>query len=126
MSAQEEARAHLAKAREFLQAAQFNVDLELFNAATSDAVVSGVNSKDAICLRLTGTTRKADNHHEAVAELKAAGPVDSSLAPTLSRLLKLKTKAQYQSASVARADATKAVEWATRMLEAADAVVTAR
>ena len=126
MSAIEEARAHLAKAREFLQAAHFNLDLELFNAATSNAVVSGINSKDAICMRLTGTTKKADNHNEAVAELKAAGPAGASLAPTLSRLLKLKTKSQYQPASVAEADATKAVEWASRMLEAAEAVVTAR
>jgi len=126
MSALEDARAHLAKAREFLQAAQFNLDLELFNAATSDAVISGINSKDAICLRLTGTTRKADNHNEAVAELKAAGPAGAALAPTFSRLLKLKTKSQYQSASVAKADANKAIEWATRMLEGAEAVVTTR
>jgi len=126
MSALEDARAHLAKAREFLQAAQFNLDLELFNAATSDAVISGINSNDAICLRLTGTTRKADNHNEAVAELKAAGPAGAALAPTFSRLLKLKTKSQYQSASVAKADANKAIEWATRMLEGAEAVVTTR
>ncbi|UMG91401.1 HEPN domain-containing protein [Nocardioides sp. TF02-7] len=126
MSALEDARAHLAKAREFLQAAQFNLDVELFNAATSDAVISGINSKDAICLRLTGTTRKADNHNEAVAELKAAGPAGAALAPTFSRLLKLKTKSQYQSASIAKAEANKAVEWATRMLDGAESVVTAR
>ena len=126
MSALEQARAHLAKAREFLQAAQFNLDLDLFNAATSDAVISGINSKDAICLRVTSTTRKADNHNEAVAELKAAGPVGASLASTLNRLLRLKTKSQYQSASIASADASRAVEWATRMLDAAEQVVTAR
>lgn len=50
----DEARAHLAKAREFLTAAELNLDLDLFNAATSNAVISGINSKDAICLRLTG------------------------------------------------------------------------
>jgi len=126
VSALEQARAHLAKAREFLQAAQFNLDLDLFNAATSDAVISGINSKDAICLRVTSTTRKADNHNEAVAELKAAGPVGASLASTLNRLLRLKTKSQYQSASIASADASRAVEWATRMLDAAEQVVTAR
>lgn len=126
MSAIEDARAHLTKAREFLQAAHFNLDLELFNAATSDAVVSGINSKDAICLRLTGTTKKPDNHNEAVAELKGAGPAGASLAPTLNRLLRLKTKSQYQSASVAKSDATKAVEWASRVLEVAEEVVTAR
>jgi hypothetical protein len=126
MTTLDDARAHLAKAREFLTAARSNLDLELFNAATSDAVISGINSKDAICLRLTGTTRKADGHNEAVAELKAAGPGGAALAPTLSRLLKLKAKSQYQSASIAAADATKAVEWAARLLEGAEVVVSSR
>jgi hypothetical protein len=74
MPALDDARAHLAKAREFLEAAELTNDLGLFNAAASSAVTSGINSKDAICLTLTGRTRKADNHLEAVAELKAAGP----------------------------------------------------
>jgi HEPN domain len=126
MTTLDDARAHLAKAREFLAAARSNLDLELFNAAISDAVISGINSKDAVCQRLTGTTRKADGHTEAVAELKAAGPGGAAVAPTLSRLLRLKTKSQYQSASVAAADATKAVEWAARLLEGAEAVVSSR
>ncbi|MDX2972869.1 hypothetical protein PWY87_35305 [Kribbella solani] len=65
MTAIDEARAHLAKAREFLEAAELTNDLQLYNAAASNAVTSGVNSKDAICLALTGRTRKADNHAEA-------------------------------------------------------------
>lgn len=126
MTTLDDARAHLAKAREFLEASRVNLDLELFNAATSDAVVSAINSKDAICLRLTGTTRKVDGHHEAVGELQAAGPAGGGLASTLSRLLRLKTKSQYQSASVAAVDATKAVEWAARLLEGAEEVVSSR
>jgi len=74
MTALDEARAHLTKAREFLEAAELTNDLELFNAAASNAVTLGINSKDAICLTLTGRTRKADNHTEGVAELKSAGP----------------------------------------------------
>jgi hypothetical protein len=65
----------------FLEAAQVNHDLGRSHAAASDAVISGINSKDAICLRLTGRTRKSDNHAEAVAELKAAGPAGTALAP---------------------------------------------
>jgi len=126
MSALHDARAHLEKAREFLDAARVNLEWEHFNAATSNAVVSGINSKDAICLRLTGTTRKADNHNEAVAELKAAGPAGAKLDPTLSRLLKLKTKSQYQSIAVAAGDANKAVEWAAKLLEGAELVVSGR
>lgn len=126
MTTLDDARAHLVKAREFLEDGRVNLDLELFNAASSDAVISGINSKDAICLRLTGTTRKADGHHEAVGELKAAGPVGVALASTLGRLLKLKTKSQYRSASVTGVDATKAVEWAARLLEGAEEVVSSR
>jgi hypothetical protein len=102
-----EARSHLAKAREFLEAGRVNLDLRLFNAATSDAVISGINSKDAICLRLTGTPRKADSHLEAVAELKAAGPAGVDRAPVLGRLMRLKTKSQYQSESVSASDAKR-------------------
>jgi hypothetical protein len=122
----DDARAHLAKAREFLEAARVNHDLGLDSAATSDAVISGINSKDAICLRLTGRTRKSDNHAEAVTELKAAGPAGTAVAPTLSRLLKLKTKSQYQLESISAADAARAIEWATRLVEGAETVVSAR
>lgn len=126
MTALEAARSHLAKAREFLDAARFTLDLEFYNAAASNAVISAINSKDAICLRLTGSTRKADSHHEAVSELKSAGPAGAASAPTLARLLKLKTKSQYQSVSVTTADANKAVEWAARLLESAEQVVSSR
>lgn len=123
MSPLTQAQDHLKKAQEFLEAAEFDLDLELFSAATSHAVIAGINSKDAICLKLTGRTQKSDNHHEAVAELKAAGPEGADVAATMSRLLKLKTKAQYLAPAIAKTDAIKAVEWATRMVEQATAVV---
>lgn len=120
MTALTDARAHLSKSREFLQAAEINRDLDLYNAATSAAVISAINSKDVICLALLGRTRKAENHNEAVFELKAAGAAGAVLAPTLGRLLKLKTKSQYQSIAISAPDAAKAVEWAKRMLAAAE------
>ncbi len=57
MSALNDATAHLAKLREFLRTAESNKELNLYNAATSDAVISGINSKDAICLGLTGRSK---------------------------------------------------------------------
>ena len=102
MGALEDARAHLAKAQEFLAAAEFTLDLDLFNAATSSAVSSGTNSKDAICLRLTGVSRKSDNHAQAVADFAQAGGVGAGLTQTFSRLLRMKPAAQYQASSVAR------------------------
>lgn len=41
MTPLEQAQAHLAKAREFLEVAELSLDLELFNAATSDAAFVG-------------------------------------------------------------------------------------
>ena len=123
MTAPEEARLHLAKAREFLDAAEASRDLGLDNAATSDAVISAINSKDAICLVLTGRTGKSDNHPQAVDELRRSGPVGAELASTLSRLLNLKTRSQYASRSVSAADAGKAVEWASRMHTIAEGIV---
>jgi hypothetical protein len=117
---------HLAKAREFLEAAEASRNRKLYNAATSDAIISAINSKDAICLALTGRTSKSDNHADAVPELKRAGPAGADLSPTLNRLLKLKTKSQYAPLSVAPSSANKAVEWAQRMFTGARDVVAGR
>ena len=77
MGALEQARAHLVKAREFLEAA----------------------------------------------ELARAGQTGKELESTFARLRGLKTTAQYQAASIARGEAVKAVEWATRMVDAAGQAV---
>lgn len=124
MGAPEEARARLAKAGEFLDAARADRDQKRFNAAASNAVIAGVNAKDAICLTLTGRTRKGDDHEEAVAELARAGQVGREFAPTLRRLLRVKTKAQYQAAPISAAAADRAVEHASHIVEAARRTVT--
>lgn len=122
MPAIDNARAHLAKAREFLEAAELTNDLQLYNAAASNALTSGINSKDAICLALTGQTRKSDNHAEAIMELNRAGAAGRDCSTTLSRLLKLKSKSQYQASSVSPADSAKSIEWAARLLDTAQSV----
>lgn len=118
-----DARAHLKKAKEFLDAAELNLDVGMFNAATSSAVTAGINAKDAMCLALTGRTNKTDNHADAATELRAAGAATKRHATTLGRLLKLKNKAQYQSVDVARSDAVKAVGWATTLVDGATEIV---
>ena len=123
MSALSEAAAHVRKAREFLEAAQLSADLELYNAAASSAVTSGINAKDAICLALTGRTAKTENHADAVGQLRAAGPSMAPHAATLGRLLRLENRSQYQAADVARRDAVRAIDWATRLVEAASEAV---
>jgi uncharacterized protein (UPF0332 family) len=126
MTALEEAQLHLSKAREFLEAADASRDRKLYNAAISDAIISAINSKDAICIALTGRTNKSDNHGEAVAELTRAGRAGADLSATLNRLLKLKARSQYAPLSVTPANANKAVECAQRMLSGAQDVVAGR
>ena len=84
--------------------------------ATSNAVIAGINAKDAICLALVGTTSKAADHTQAVPELRRAGALGSELAPTLDRLLKPKTKSQYQSISMATKDAEVAARQAAKLV----------
>jgi len=119
VGARDDALSHLSKAREFLDAARLELDAELFTAAASSAVLAGINAKDAICLRLTGRTGKSEDHRAAVPELAAAGLAGKALESTFRRLLALKTTAQYQAAPISRTDATKAVDWATRMVDRA-------
>lgn len=119
MGAQQEALAHLSKAREFLDAAVLELDLDMSNAAASSAVLAGINAKDAIGLQLTGRTGKSDDHRTAAPELAAAGPAGKALETTFRRLLGMKTAAQYLAAPISSSDAAKAVAWAERMVDVA-------
>jgi uncharacterized protein (UPF0332 family) len=118
------AEGHLEKAKAFLEAAQTNLEFKLYDPATSDAVVAGINAKDVICLMLTGETKKTENHNAAVAELKVAGQVGADQVNNFQRLLRLKSRSQYQAAAVSTSDAEKAIEWAQRMVDAAQGVLT--
>lgn len=126
MGALEQARGHLRKAQEFLEAGQLTLDLDMFDAATSSAVHSGINSKDAMCLKLAGTTGKTQNHNDASAELRKAGRKAAAVADDFKRLLTVKPKAEYQSTAMARSEAIKAVERAQRLYNAALEIVTTR
>ena len=50
MTPLEAARGHLAKAHEFLAEAKFALSNGHANVATSNAIIAGINAKDAICL----------------------------------------------------------------------------
>jgi uncharacterized protein (UPF0332 family) len=113
------ARAHLVKAKEFLQAARLSHEAELFNAACSAAVSAGINAKDAICLRFTGTCGKTENHAQAIAELKRSGPVVRDLAENFARLLRLKPMAQYFAQSLSSGKSASSISWAERLVAAA-------
>jgi len=124
VSALKSARLHLLKAKQFLDAAERNSDDGLYDAATSNAVTSGINSKDAICLATTGRTNKSDNHTSAVTELKTASREASAVAPAFQRLLAIKSKAQYHERAAPKSQAIAAVRQAQRMLDVAERIAT--
>ncbi len=118
-----DAKAHLDKAREFLESARDEYDFDRYNATVSAAVISGINSKDAICLKITRETNKSENHNEAVRELAKSGPDGKSLEATFRRLLVLKPKSQYQATPISAASERDAVNWAQKMYDKAVVVV---
>jgi hypothetical protein len=120
MTARLEAELHLAKSREFLEAARIVLEHGLVNAACSLAIISGINSKDVVCVISTGASLKSDDHRRAVEELRRSGRVGGSMAPTLSRLLAQKSRSQYASRAINHTDAEDALRRAARLHASAD------
>jgi len=112
MTATEDAAAHLALAKEFLAAAKQANDAGLHDASVANAVWSGVHSKNAICLRLTGRAVTRGNPAEDIAELQASG-VGGVHVDTFDQLLR----------ATSGSDAGQAIGWAGQLLEAARGVV---
>ena len=117
MTALSDAKAHLRKAEEFLSAARDDLAGGRFDAATSTAITSGINSADAILLLLTGRAVKTRDHTDQVTRLKGAGR--PPLAAKLGRLLALKNQSQYQVTPIPRSKASSALGWANELYEAA-------
>ncbi|MCZ2405045.1 hypothetical protein IV498_18250 [Paenarthrobacter sp. Z7-10] len=120
MTGRTDANARLEDARLFLEAAQ---TIDTLNDADSYADViatlavhAGIAASDAFCLLALGQHSKSENHADAVNVLKKGGG-DSA---TLSRLLGEKTKAGYNVESLTRAKSTKCIEWAKKLLAAAE------
>lgn len=109
-------RAKLAKAEEYLAMAELASDGYL-DASVSLAVSAAINAADVLCLTAAGNYPSGQNHDRAPALLKKAGmSIESS---QLTRVLGVKTKAQYSPARCTVTDATEAVKGAQRLLRSA-------
>jgi hypothetical protein len=117
------AREHLAQAVEFLTAAEMCLDEELTNAATGNAVTAGIRAADAICEANLGRYSRAKSHAEAARLVSTAGPAGRTAQPILSRLLAIKSKAQYDSTTITPDAARRAVEQARKLVDLARAAV---
>lgn len=107
-----DARAYLAKASAWLQAAEENLEAGRWD------VTAGINACDALSGALLGQ-RAGGEHTEAVDLLNGAGDDGRQAARQLSQLLRYKTPAQYDPAPMPEGDATKAVVLARRLVDRA-------
>lgn len=111
-----EAAEHLAKAVQFFAVAEFALEAGMTDAATSNAVLAGIRASDAICAMRTGRYSRAKGHAEAVALVRQAGPEGRTAATLLSRLLAVKSKAQYDTTMISSDAAQRAVEGARKLM----------
>jgi HEPN domain-containing protein len=117
-----DAEDYLAKALEFLRAAQDAQRLGNYTAATSNAVHAGIAAADAIAAARSGSIWRG-SHDQAPLHLERSGPDGKQAARHLRRLIPLCTRAEYDPAPVRPANAGTAVTAAERMTIVAQGVV---
>ena len=120
-----DARAYLAKASAWLEAAEESLHARRWDVAAGSAATAGINACDALTGALVGR-RAGGEHDEAVDLLAEAGEDGRTAARQLSQLLRFKTPAQYDPAPLPEGDAVKAVELARRLVERATQVLARR
>jgi hypothetical protein len=120
-----DARAYLAKASAWLEAAEESLQARRWDVGGGSAVTAGINACDALTGALVGQ-RAGGEHNEAVDLLTEAGDDGRTAARQLSQLLRVKTPAQYDPAPLPEVDAVKAVELARRLVDRATQVLARR
>lgn len=102
------ARRYLRKAKEYLDSAQDNLDLERATPAAGDAIHAGISAKDAIVMALTGVTSKAKDHAKAAGELRVvlgSHPEAAAAEKALRELIVAKSDVEYGASLVTLAKA---------------------
>jgi predicted transposase YbfD/YdcC len=117
-------RGRLAKAQQFLEAAQTVRDLaddesEVGDAFATLCVHAGIAASDAICCSALGKHAKGDNHAEAAQLLESVRPDGKELANSLRTLLGIKTKAGYSAQAVNATERKRAIRAAEKLAQAA-------
>jgi hypothetical protein len=114
-----QARSYVAKADEYLDAAEHELRAGRAIAATSLAIHAGISAADAVCGFRLGRRAAGQDHDEALALLRTAGLDGETAAKELARLLPMKTRAEYEPDEIPKSDATKAADRARRIVTVA-------
>jgi hypothetical protein len=109
----------MAKADEYLDAAADSLDAGRRVAATSLAIHAAINAGDVVTGIRLGCRAAGEDHSQSIALLGQAGPDGAAVARELTRLLPLKTRAQYDPEDVPADAAARAVEQARRCVAVA-------
>ena len=120
------ARSYLQKAREYLDSAQDNLDLERATPAAGDAIHAGISAKDAMVTALTGGTSKAKDHASAARELRQAlgAHTDAAAAErALRELISMKGDVEYGTLLITLAKAEPLVRRARTLVDLASKIV---
>jgi HEPN domain-containing protein len=114
---------YLAKAREFNQAAKTAYENGMYNAAVVNAVHCAVNAVDALTVFYKGVRHAGERHEDAVTLLQTL-PVErediNKKSRQLSRLLSIKTAAEYHETLLTKKDAGSALKDSKRLIEWAE------
>ena len=123
------ARQYQRKARDYLDSAQDNLDLERLTPAAGDAIHAGISAKDAVVTALTGATSKSKDHAKAARELRTAlsGRPDAATAErALRELIAQKGDVEYGTKVPSNTQATSLVRRARTLVELAEEILDGR
>ena len=118
-----DAKARLAAARGFLEAAEAvhgDSDPGMSNVVATNAVHAAIAAADAICCSALGYRSQGQSHEEAVGHLER---VDRTASRALQRALRLKTPSSYGIAPISRRDQTMLIKQARTLIDAAGALL---
>jgi hypothetical protein len=119
----DDARAYLAKAREYLQSAEDAHARDHYVAAAGTAVLAGIAAADAVAGVRSGSVWMGE-HGQAAAYLEgAAGTDGAAAARQLRRLMPLKNRTEYDPAQLSETESAGAVEAARRIVAVAERAV---
>jgi HEPN domain-containing protein len=109
----------LKKATWYLESAVANLESGRYNPAVSDAVISGVNSSDVICIAGGGSYAVTAEHSGALRQLQRSGELGQRAVPLLQALLPQKNLSQYRNLLNSHQEAQDAMDAAEELLELA-------
>jgi HEPN domain-containing protein len=119
-------KTYLAKAEEFSSTAKNAYENGMYNAAVANAIHCAISAIDALTVFYKGVRHAGERHEDAVTLLQTL-PMESEdinkKSRQLSRLLSIKTAAEYHETLLNKKDARSALKDSKRLLEWVEGVL---